>query len=81
MNCDRFNLINDSLGHAAGDAVLNLVAQRLRAELRTRNRTHPGTGSGPVAARNGGDTRAHHTCFQAVANSWWQCFFVQRKLP
>ena len=55
MNCDRFNLINDSLGHAAGDAVLNLVAQRLRAELRTRNRTHPGTGSGPVAARNGGD--------------------------
>ena len=55
MNCDRFNLINDSLGHAAGDAVLGLVAQRLRSELRTRNRTHPGAGSGPVAARNGGD--------------------------
>ena len=55
MNCDRFNLINDNLGHAAGDEVLNLVAQRLRAELRARNRSLPVVGGEPVAARNGGD--------------------------
>ena len=55
MNCDRFNLINDNLGHSAGDEVLNLVAQRLRAELRARNRNHPVNGSGPVAARHGSD--------------------------
>ena len=55
MNCDRFNLINDNLGHAAGDDLLNLVAQRLRAELRARNRSLPVGGGGPVAARNGGD--------------------------
>ena len=55
MNCDRFNLINDNLGHAAGDELLGLVAQRLRSELRTRNRHRPGASSGPLAARNGGD--------------------------
>jgi diguanylate cyclase (GGDEF)-like protein len=34
INLDRFKLINDTLGYAVGDALLCLIAQRLRREVR-----------------------------------------------
>ena len=45
IDLDRYKLINDTLGHAAGDKVLIEVAQRLRASIRP----------GDMAGRMGGD--------------------------
>jgi diguanylate cyclase (GGDEF)-like protein/PAS domain S-box-containing protein len=53
IDLDHFKLVNDSLGHAAGDELLVDVAGRLRASIRSSSRTG---GSGQsVVARIGGD--------------------------
>ena len=49
LDLDEFKRVNDALGHAAGDALLGVVAERLRAQLQTQLPLRT------TLARSGGD--------------------------
>jgi diguanylate cyclase (GGDEF)-like protein len=53
LDFDRFKLINDSLGHAAGDLLLRGIAQRIQEALRVFVADAPSAQA--MAARIGGD--------------------------
>ena len=55
LNCDRLKHINDAHGHASGDQVLALMADRLRTSLRSRDAEGRSSGGVHMAARIGGD--------------------------
>lgn len=52
LDFDRFKLVNDTLGHEAGDELLRQIAQRLRGALRL---SEHGPAGGTFVARIGGD--------------------------
>ena len=56
LDCDRFKIVNDSLGHLIGDELLKKVAERLRSIVRGQD----------VLARLGGDEFA--ILLAAIAN-------------
>jgi diguanylate cyclase (GGDEF)-like protein len=56
INLDRYKIVNDTLGHAAGDGVLREVASRLNRSVRSRNPIVRGyDGENTAVARLGGD--------------------------
>lgn len=55
MNCDHFRRINDALGHATGDEILGLMAERLRSALRQGDRIGTAPKMHQMAARIGSD--------------------------
>lgn len=57
IDLDGFKLVNDSLGHAAGDALITQVGARLKASIRQDDLTGQTPGAEPEAllARMGGD--------------------------
>ena len=55
MNCDRFRQLSESWGHAVGDEVLSMMADRLRSALRAHDTVDRIGAEESVAARVGGD--------------------------
>ncbi|HXE54028.1 MAG TPA: EAL domain-containing protein [Tepidisphaeraceae bacterium] len=55
LDLDGFKLVNDSLGHAAGDKLLMMVADRLRACVRRTDSISRDGDTGTLIARLGGD--------------------------
>ena len=60
IDLDQFKMVNDSLGHAAGDELLIDVAGRLRTSIRSGSRLRGPAQS--IAARLGGDEFAILLC-------------------
>jgi len=54
IDVDRFKLVNDAIGHAAGDELLCHIAKRLRATVRVSDRG-PARSAPGMAARFGSD--------------------------
>ena len=54
IDVDRFKLVNDAMGHVAGDELLCHIAKRLRATVRVSDRGPAGSAPG-MAARFGSD--------------------------
>jgi diguanylate cyclase (GGDEF)-like protein len=55
INVDRFKQINDTWGNAVGDQAIRLMAERLRASLRSDGRRGAHEAVGEVPARVGGN--------------------------
>lgn len=55
INCDRFNQINDTFGHATGDQLLRMMARRLRSALRPYDALARNVVDAQIVARLGGD--------------------------
>ncbi|WP_161602487.1 putative bifunctional diguanylate cyclase/phosphodiesterase [Tautonia marina] len=55
LDFDRFKIVNDSLGHEVGDALLKAIAARLRENLRDTDGVLRASCSSSTAARIGGD--------------------------
>ena len=68
LDFDRFKLVNDTLGHHAGDRLLCEIAQRLRRNLRARDFATDDT-QGNLVARLGGDEFVLLLCDAREASS------------
>lgn len=62
LDSGRFKEINDNFGHAAGEAVLMAVADRVRAQLREED----------LVARLGGDEFANAISITCSGDSSWE---------
>ena len=78
-----FKAHNDTLGHAAGDRIIEAVAELLRSEVRSSDRIahpqHEGGTTPPLHARFGGDEFCfflsdldHAATARTVANRFWK---------
>jgi diguanylate cyclase (GGDEF)-like protein/PAS domain S-box-containing protein len=89
LDLDRFKLVNDSLGHAAGDELLIEIATRLRTSVQTAAISEhadgpPGAGGSSVVSRLGGDEFAillHGNDLQAEAAMLAECVLRHLNAP
>jgi diguanylate cyclase (GGDEF)-like protein len=66
VDLDRFKLVNDSLGHKAGDQVLQVMAERIRRVIRDEDRLYRVGGDEFVVLLDARDQVASHLLGQRI---------------
>jgi diguanylate cyclase (GGDEF)-like protein len=81
LDCNRFKIINDSLGRQAGDKLLKMVSDRLRSQISSQNikLAHFGEDKFAVLLKNLGDEPEAITLVEKIQHCLTSAFIIEQR--
>lgn len=81
LDCNRFKIINDSLGRQAGDKLLKMVSTRLRSQISSQDikLAHFGEDKFAILLKNLGDESKAITLVQKIQQCLTSAFIIEQR--